>query len=30
MQETIKQVQTNMIKTDEDNSKLTFDYLPVD
>ncbi|CAF2487707.1 unnamed protein product [Rotaria sp. Silwood2] len=29
MQETIKQVQTNMIKTDEDNSKLTFDYLPV-
>ncbi|CAF1017247.1 unnamed protein product [Rotaria sordida] len=30
MQETIKQVQTNMITIDEDNSKLTFDYLPVD
>jgi hypothetical protein len=30
MQETIKQVQSNMIKTDEDNSKLTFDYLPVE
>lgn len=28
MQETIKQVQTNMIKTDEDNSKSTFASLP--
>ena len=28
MQETIKQVQTNMIKTDEDNSKSTFACLP--
>ena len=30
MQETIKQVQTNMIKTDEDQSKFTFDSLPVE
>lgn len=30
MQETIKQVQANMIKTDEDCSKLTFDSLPVE
>jgi hypothetical protein len=32
MQETIKQVQANMIKTDEDsnNNNLTFDYLPVE
>ena len=30
MQETIKQVQTNMIKTDEDNSKSTFDCLPLE
>jgi hypothetical protein len=30
MQETIKQVQSNMIQTDEDSSKLTFNCLPVE
>jgi hypothetical protein len=30
MKETIKQVRINMIKTDEDNSKSTFDYLPIE
>jgi hypothetical protein len=30
MQETIKQVQTNMIETDDNNSKLTFDCLPME
>jgi F-box protein 25/32 len=30
MQDTIKQVQSNMIQIDEDNSKLTFDCLPIE